>query len=254
MAELERTWAIASAHAEGVSIRKIAAAAGLGPTRVHANVRDAELDGLDAALGELRSLYGWPAPEDTEGSRDEELAGRELIAERLVDEVQWLRDCASWLEQLELGEYPPVVSLRPDADHPERCNIVVDLDRVRRVLLRIAADIDELARARTVEDLEHARVDPDVRAERRRRLAESPLAFPAHGRSLRQYRQALYEVREGALAPRGDRLAPARPRHLPAVEPGWRPGAAADGSAGVHQSERLTAVFCSITTRTPVDA
>lgn len=36
-------------------------------------------------------------------------------------------------------------------------------------------------------------VDRDVRAERRRRLAESPLAFPAHGRSIRQYRQALYE-------------------------------------------------------------
>jgi hypothetical protein len=57
MAELERTWAIASAHADGVSIRKIATAAGLGPSRVHAIVRDAELDALDAALGELRSLY-----------------------------------------------------------------------------------------------------------------------------------------------------------------------------------------------------
>jgi len=193
MAELERTWAIASAQAEGVPIRKIAAAAGLGPTRVHAIVRDAELDGLDAALGELRSLYGWPAPEDPDGSRDEELAGRELIADRLVDEVRWLRDCAAWLEQLELGAYPPVVNLRPEADDPDRCNIVVDLGRVRRVLLRIASDIDELARARTVADLEHAQIDPDVRAERRRRLAESPLVFPAHGRSTRQYRQALYE-------------------------------------------------------------
>ena len=86
-----------------------------------------------------------------------------------------------------------MVNLRPEADHPERCNIVVDLDRVRRVLPRIAADIDELARGRTVEGCEHAQVDPDVRAERRRRLAEPPLAFPAHGRSIRQYRQALYE-------------------------------------------------------------
>lgn len=165
MAELERTWAIASAHAEGVSIRKIATAAGLGPTRVHAIVRDADLDGLDAALGELRSLYGWPAPEHPEGSRDEELTGREMIADRLRDEVQWLRDCARWLEQLEVGEYPPVVNLPPDADHPDRCKIVVDLDRVRRMLLRIAADVDELARARTVEDLEHAQIDPDVRAD-----------------------------------------------------------------------------------------
>jgi hypothetical protein len=29
---------------------------------------------------QLRSLYGWPAPEDPNGSRDDELAGRELIA------------------------------------------------------------------------------------------------------------------------------------------------------------------------------
>ena len=86
-----------------------------------------------------------------------------------------------------------MVNLRPEADHSDRCNLVVDLDRVRRVLLRIAADIDELARARSVEDLEHAQVDRDVRAERRRRLAESTLAFPAHGRSIRQHRQALYE-------------------------------------------------------------
>jgi hypothetical protein len=86
-----------------------------------------------------------------------------------------------------------VINLRPEADHPERCNIVVDLGRVRRVLLRIAADVDELARARSVDELEHAQVDRDVRAERRRRLAESPLAFPAHGRSIRQYQQAVYD-------------------------------------------------------------
>ncbi len=94
MGELERTWAITSAHAEGVSIRKIAAAAGLGPTRVHAIVRDAELDGLDAALGELRSLYGWPAPEDPDGSREEELAGRELIAARLLGRERLIADAA----------------------------------------------------------------------------------------------------------------------------------------------------------------
>ena len=176
-----------------MSIRKIAAAAGLGPTRVHAIVRDADIDSLDAALGELRSLYGWPAPEDPDGSHDDELAGRELIAQRLGDEVEWLHECTNWLAQLELGEYPPVINLRPEADHPERCDIVVDVGRVRRVLLRIAADIDELARARSVDELEQAQVDRDVRAERRRRLAESPLAFPAHGRSIRQYRQALYE-------------------------------------------------------------
>ena len=60
-----------------------------------------------------------------------------MIAERLIDEVEWLRDCARWLAQLELGEYPPVTNLRPEADHPDRCNVVVDVRRVRRVLLRI---------------------------------------------------------------------------------------------------------------------
>src|ERR1039458_6273026 len=66
----------------------------------------------------------------------------------------------------------------PDCFH--RSNIVVDLDRVRRALLRIAA-ISMSSSARSVEDLEHAQIDPDVRAERRRRLAESPLALPTHG-------------------------------------------------------------------------
>jgi hypothetical protein len=99
MAELERTWAIASAQAESGSISKIAAAGELGPTRVHAIVRTADVDNLDTVLRELRSPYRWPAPEHPDGSRDEE-AGRELIAGRLVDEVRWLRDCAAWLEGL----------------------------------------------------------------------------------------------------------------------------------------------------------
>jgi hypothetical protein len=35
-AERERTWALVSTRAEGISIRKLAAAAGLSPSRVHA--------------------------------------------------------------------------------------------------------------------------------------------------------------------------------------------------------------------------
>ena len=34
---------------------------------------------------------------------DQELAGRGLIADRLQDEVEWLRECARWLAQLDLG-------------------------------------------------------------------------------------------------------------------------------------------------------
>ena len=60
-AEQERTWALVSAHAEGISIRTLATAAGLSPSRVHQLVAAADLDTLDAALGELRAA-GWPAP------------------------------------------------------------------------------------------------------------------------------------------------------------------------------------------------
>ena len=84
--------------------------AGLGPRRgdldphpghggravalpVHQIVAAAGLDALDAALGELRAA-GWPAPEDPDSGEDAELGGRDTIADRLSDEVSWLRQCA----------------------------------------------------------------------------------------------------------------------------------------------------------------
>jgi hypothetical protein len=60
-AERERTWALVSARAEGISIRTLVTAIGLSPSRVHQIVADADLDALDAALGELRAA-GWPTP------------------------------------------------------------------------------------------------------------------------------------------------------------------------------------------------
>ena len=175
-AERERSWALASARAEGVSIRALAAAAGLSPSRVHQIVAAADLDELDAALGELRAA-GWPAPEDPDGDDDAELDGRELIADRLVDEAGWLRQCFGWLTHLHTREFPPVINLRPEGDHPDRAHVVVDVPRVAAILDRIAADIDELARARRVQDLNTAAVLPGRRAERRRRLAEPDLEF-----------------------------------------------------------------------------
>ena len=50
--------------------------------------------------------------------------------------------------QLDLGQFPPVANLRPEQDHPERYHVAVDVGRVRRVLLRIAADVQEFARVR----------------------------------------------------------------------------------------------------------
>ena len=60
-ARRERSWALPSARAEGVSIRALAAAAGLLSSRVHQIVAAVGLDELDAALGELRAA-GWPPP------------------------------------------------------------------------------------------------------------------------------------------------------------------------------------------------
>jgi len=57
--------------------------------------------------------------------------------------------------------------------------VTVDLGRVRAIIDRIAADVDELARARRVQDLTTAAVLPGPRAERRRRLAEPDLKFRA---------------------------------------------------------------------------
>jgi hypothetical protein len=48
-AERERTWALVSARAEGISIRTLATAIGLSPSRVHQLVAVADLDALDAA-------------------------------------------------------------------------------------------------------------------------------------------------------------------------------------------------------------
>jgi hypothetical protein len=177
-AERERTWALVSARAEGTSIRTLATAAGLSPSRVHQIVAVADLDALDAALGELRAA-GWPAPEDPDSGEDTELDGRDSIADRLSDEVSWLRQCADWLAHLDADSYPPAVNLRPSADWPDRALVAVDLARVAAVIDRIAADVDELARARRVQDLTTAAVLPDPRAERRRRLAEPDLEFRA---------------------------------------------------------------------------
>jgi hypothetical protein len=104
-AERERTWALVSARAEGISIRTLATAVGLSSSRVHQIGAAADLDALDAALGELRAA-GWPAREDPDSGEDTELDGRDTIADRLSDEVSWLRQCADWLAHLDADSYP----------------------------------------------------------------------------------------------------------------------------------------------------
>jgi len=143
----ERSWALASARAEGISIRALASAAGLSPARVHQITAAADMDERDAALGGLRAA-GWPAPEDPGGDDDAEMDDRHLICDRLLDEADWLRQCAGWLTHRHTKGFPPAVSLRPEGDHPERAHVVAGLPRVAAILNRIGADVDELARAR----------------------------------------------------------------------------------------------------------
>jgi len=131
-----------------------------------------------AALGELRAA-GWPAPEDPGSDEDTDLDGRDHLADRLSDEVDWLRQCAGWLRQLDGGRLPAGGQPAPGRRLADRAVVTVDLARVQAVIDRIAADVDDLARAWRAGDLDTAAVLPGRRAERRRRLAEPDLEFRA---------------------------------------------------------------------------
>ena len=181
MAELERIWAIASAHSAGWSVRDIAKRVGLSATRVHQLVSDPRAALVDHALSVLREI-GWPAPEDPVTDGDGQ------VADRLVDEAAALLCCVEWLEALAAGRCP-VVNLRPREDWPSTDNVVVDHARVVRVLRRIANDIDEIARARRVADLP-SRTAADARLRRRQRLGEAPIEPPQGPMSVPQGRRS----------------------------------------------------------------
>lgn len=138
-AERERTLALASARAQGVSIRALASAAGLSPTRVHQIVTCAQIDTLDAALGELRPA-GWSAHQDSAVGAG---AGPgDSVADCLHDVVTWLGNCAQWLSDLHVQGRVLEVEL-PFGD---TVPVLVDVPRVAAILRCLAADVDELAR------------------------------------------------------------------------------------------------------------
>ncbi len=90
----------------------------------------------------------------------------------------------------------------PDPGLPGRVAAVVAVDLAQvRAVDRIAADLDELAWARRVQDPDTAAVLPDPRAERRRRLAASSrrAALRCHWahRESRAYRARRYYIRAG---------------------------------------------------------
>jgi hypothetical protein len=143
---------------------------------VHQITAAADLDRLDAALGELRGA-GWPAPEDPGEDDDAELDGSDLICDRLVDEAGLAPPVRRLAELPAHQGVPPGGQPASRRRSPGRALVMAGRPRVTAIVQRIAADAGELARARRVADLAAAAALPDRRAERRRRVAEPDLDF-----------------------------------------------------------------------------
>jgi len=180
-AEIERTWAIVSAHRDGLSIRQIAGATELSSSRVHQILKAVEATEIPVWLSQLRSPEGFTQPNQVLESTHPD----PTIRARMAGEVGVLRRCIDWLEQLDRGQ-TVTVNLRPDTDSETE---FVSFDRLRvvRVLKRIAADLDDLARNRTTS--EGGTETDDARTRHRRELAEPPR--PLKKLSHREQRDAL---------------------------------------------------------------
>jgi len=179
-AQQERVWAIVSAHQQGLSIRQIALATTLSAARVHQLLTDTAAADIPVWLSRLWER-DWPGAES--GATDPSGASLGAV---LAEEVTALRPCLGWLEQAERGE-TVVVNLRPDAD-PETEYVVFERWRILRVLERIAADLDDLARPPGL-PAPLAPPDEDSGARHRRRVAEPPPR--PRRRSVRDERAAL---------------------------------------------------------------
>jgi hypothetical protein len=198
-ADRERIWAIVAAKEAGLSIRQIARATGLSPTRVHQLLQADEAREIPMWLSQLHDDGRSPHAADREADPSAE---QHPIQTRLAAEMEVLRWCIAWLEQLEHEDHV-VVNLRPESEE-ETEFVPCDRHRVLRVLARIAADLDELARRPREDTEELAAGQEERRARHRQRLAE-PEPQPRR-LSQREERAALrqakrlppYERREGA--------------------------------------------------------
>ena len=85
-AQQERIWAVVEAHQSGLSIRQIAAATGLSPSRVH------QLLGSD----EAREIPRWLSQQ-----RRRNRPSQPDVPDRLAVELEALRRCREWLERLD---------------------------------------------------------------------------------------------------------------------------------------------------------
>jgi transposase len=167
-AQVERTWAIVSAHQAGLSIRKIAAATGLSSSRIHQLLNAPEAKEIPVWLSQLRQSSGGSGRKKKAQQPEPETE----IRSRLAREVELLRRCAEWLHRLERGENV-VVNLRPDED-VETEFVAFDRPRVVRVLERIAGDLDTLSLVPHDPHVDKESKHHDPRARHRHELAEPP--------------------------------------------------------------------------------
>lgn len=167
-AERERIWAIASAHTQGLSIRKIATATTLSSSRVHQLLHTDEADQIPEWLNSLDEV------EDpvTDSAAENNSPALGVFKQQLAQEVELMSQCIDWLEQLARGERV-VVNLRAESD-PERSYVGVDQVWVLRVLKRITADLDKLSGhlSPTEENPEDSSDPITAGVAHRRRLAE----------------------------------------------------------------------------------
>ena len=84
-AQVERIWAIVSAHQAGLSIRKIAGATGLSSSRIHQLLNAPEAKEISVWLSKLRR-FRWK-------EKAERLESETEIRSRLAREVEVLREC-----------------------------------------------------------------------------------------------------------------------------------------------------------------
>jgi hypothetical protein len=166
-ADRERIWAIVAAKEAGLSIRQIARATGLSPTRVHQLLQADEAREIPMWLSQLHDDGRSPHAADREADLP---AVQHPIQAHLAAEVEVLRWCLAWLEQLEHEDHV-VVNLRPESEG-ETEFVPFDRHRVLRVSARIAADLDELARRPRENTGAWAAGQEALRARHRQRLAE----------------------------------------------------------------------------------
>jgi hypothetical protein len=166
-ADRERIWAIVAAKEAGLSIRQTASATGLSPTRVHQLLQADEAREIPRWLSQLHD--DGLSPHAAEREADPPAVQHPTQA-RLAAEVEVLRWCIAWLERLEHEDHV-VVNLRPESEE-ETEFVPCDRPRVLRVLARMAADLDELARRPRENTEALAAGQEELQARHRQRLAE----------------------------------------------------------------------------------